>query len=301
MEVEIGQVQSLDGTLIATYGAGKKGAEVIVLANGLGGSFSAWRHLIAHFANRYRLISWDYRGLYRSLRPKEGSEGAFSMERQCEDLEALLQAEGVEKAIFIGWSMGVQVCLEEYRRRPECFLAMVLINGTYGRPFDTAFRAHWMREVGPVFLEFMPLLTPLFRRVEPLVARTRTFIALAKAIGLVSPTLDEEVFFDLASQWLNLDFDAYSKTFKALAHHNAYDVLGKVKVPVLVITGEKDLFTPMELSARIVSEIPHAELFVIEGGSHYTPIEYPVAVNLRIQRFIEERVEKKGNGKRKKR
>ncbi len=297
MDIREGSATSADGTRIATYLVGPPGGPTLVLANGLGGNVTAWRHLIRHFANRMRIVTWDYRGLYRSGRPHDLSDGAYAIPRHCDDLDAVLEVERVERAVFVGWSMGVQVLIEYYRRRPERFAGLVLINGTYGRPFETAFRAPWMRTAGPRFLDILPYLAPLMSRSEPLVTRTRAFVALAKGLGLVSPTLDEDVFFDLARDWLNLDFEAYAAVFRGLANHDAHDVLGSIRAPTLIITGEKDLFTPMELSAHMVSEIAGAELLTIEGGTHYTPIEYPMTVNLRIQKFLEERVEHGGTRK----
>lgn len=290
MEVREICAYSRDGTRIAIYDMGVNDGPAMVLANGLGGNVVAWRHLITHFCGRMRIVTWDYRGLYRSGSPPDCSPSAFDMARHCDDLEAVLGTLGIEQAVYVGWSMGVQVALEFYRRRPESFVGLVLINGTYGRPFDTAFRSSVLRKFGPDFLRAMPLLSPLFRRSEPLVTRTRLFVSLVKAFGLVSPTLDEAVFFDLARDWLNLDFWAYAAIFRCLAEHDAKDVLDSIRVPTLVITGERDLFTPIELSKEMVRQIPDAELCVIAGGSHYTPIEYPVIVNLRIQQFLEKRV-----------
>ena len=283
-------VTSADGTRLRMYVVGPPVGEWIVLANGLGGNIEAWRYLVEHFSQKYRILTWDYRGLYRSSKPKENSVSAYSMERQCEDLEAVLKAEEVEKAVFIGWSMGVQVLLEFYKRHKEKFLAMVLINGTFGRPFETAFRSQWMRKVGKPFLEVMPRLTPLFRLSRPLVAKTPLFINTVKMLGLVGPTLDHEVFYDLCDDWLQLDFDAYSKTFEALAEHDASDCLPNIECPTLIIAGEKDLFTPKEVAERMRAEIPQAELVIVQNGSHYTPVEYPASVNLHIETFLTNRV-----------
>jgi len=124
----------------------------------------------------------------------------------------------------------------------------------------------------------------------PLATRTRVIIAMIKAIGLCSPTLDESVFKDIAKDFVKLDLEAYARIFRVLGEHDADDVLPSIAVPVLVMTGEKDLFTPLETSKRIVSKVPGAELCVVQGGTHYTPIEYPMIVNLRIERFIKERL-----------
>ena len=66
-DVEIKRFQSFDGTEITYQDTGS--GPVIILANGLGGAYESWRHFIAYFRDRYRILSWDYRGLYRSGRP----------------------------------------------------------------------------------------------------------------------------------------------------------------------------------------------------------------------------------------
>jgi len=291
MDIREGYLTSQDKTRIATYEAGRPDGPPIVLTHGLGGSIAAWRHLIDHLAGRFRFLSWDYRGLYRSCRPPDGgTDESYAMRRHCEDALALLDAAGVQKALFIGWSMGVQVNLEMYRLHPERFLGMVLINGTSGRVFETAFRGDWLKAVAPAALDLLERSGPLVATLGPLATRTRAIIAMIKAIGLCSPTLDESVFMDIAKDFVKLDLEAYARIFRVLGEHDADDVLPSIAVPVLVMTGEKDLFTPLETSERIVSKVPGAELCVVQGGTHYTPIEYPMIVNLRIERFIKERL-----------
>lgn len=291
MDIIEGYLTAADGTRIATYQAGRPDGPVLLLTHGLGGSIAAWRHLIEHFGSRFRIMSWDYRGLYRSCRPPDGGTPAsYAMARHCEDAIQLLDSEGVGKAVFVGWSMGVQVNLEMYRAHADRFLGMVLINGTAGRIFETAFRGDWLKAVAPHMLDALEQSGPLFSTVGPLATRTRALIAVAKAVGLCSPTLDEDVFHAIARDFVRLDMKAYAHIFRALGAHDAGDLLPSVRVPVLAITGEKDLFTPIETSEAIVARIPGAELSVVQGGTHYTPIEYPMIVNLRIERFLRERL-----------
>ena len=108
----------------------------LVLANGLGGPFVSWRHQVDYLRDRHRIVSWDYRGLYGSSRPS-GDPPRVGVDAHVDDLERVLEATGIERAAFIGWSMGVQVILELYERRPEIVTHLVLINGTYGKPLTT--------------------------------------------------------------------------------------------------------------------------------------------------------------------
>ncbi|HMR77624.1 MAG TPA: alpha/beta hydrolase, partial [Polyangiaceae bacterium] len=52
-----------DGATIAFYDTEGAGPPIL-LANGLGGPLRAWKPQIDYLGDRYRIISWDYRGLY---------------------------------------------------------------------------------------------------------------------------------------------------------------------------------------------------------------------------------------------
>src|SRR5262245_125677 len=116
MEVACRSVWDPHGVRISYYVLGS-GEEVIVLANGLGGRLSAWEPLVEAIADRFRVISWDYRGLFESDVPK--NRAYLGVSHQAKDLRRILDAEAVEHAVVCGWSMGVQVSLELAAHAPE--------------------------------------------------------------------------------------------------------------------------------------------------------------------------------------
>jgi pimeloyl-ACP methyl ester carboxylesterase len=65
-------------------------------------------------------------------------------------------------------------------------------------------------------------------------------------------------------------------------------VLETIEVPTLVITGDRDAFTPRQLAQQMARRIPHGEILIVRGATHYTAIEYPELVNLRIEKFFRE-------------
>ena len=85
--------------------------------------------------------------------------------------------------------------------------------------------------------------------------------------------------------------DVFLSMLKLAGEHTAEDVLEHITVPTLVVAGERDTFTPPALATFMTEHIPGAEHFVVRGGSHATPIEQPVALELRIEKFLRERVE----------
>ena len=280
-------VASLDGTPIAYATAGRwddPEAATIVLANGLGGTGVAWAHQVGHLCDRYRFVTWDYRGLFRSGRPRDPH--AFTVADQVDDLFAVLEAVGVREAVLMGWSMGVQVSLEALRRRPSLARALVLLNGTFGRPFHTL-------PGGVVAAHLVPRVLKVLRRFHRFSAQAMNTVAAwpetigwLKALGVVGDTLDEQVFADVVAEFSTMDMDAYFRTLHALGEHDAMDVLPTIHVPTFIVAGERDRMTPQKAAKKIAAQIPDSELLVVTGGTHYVAIEFPELVNLAIERFL---------------
>ncbi len=88
----------------------------------------------------------------------------------------------------------------------------------------------------------------------------------------------------------HMDLPMFLRMLRAAGEHSAWDVLPDVKVPTLVIAGERDTFTPASLAREMARAIPGAELMMIERGSHVAAIERPVDVDNRIITFLKERV-----------
>lgn len=290
MAIDTRRAISLDGTEIAYHvtASPAPGAPVVVLANGLGGAYPAWRGQIDYLSDRYRFITWDYRGLYASRRPSPDDADAYAIPKHVEDLSAILALEGVTKASLVGWSMGVQVVLEAYRRLPSLASNLVLINGTFGRPLDTLSPLPAMKAVLPSLVELARkvhgVATQMTRRAT---AQPET-AAWFKRAGLIGPTLDDAVFAELVRHFGELDMEPFFRNLHAIGVHDAEAVLDTIDVPTLVITGDRDIMTPRALAQQMARRIPHAEILVVRGGTHYTCVEFPELVNLRLERFYEE-------------
>ena len=279
-----------DGTALAWYDSGGSGPPV-VLANGLGGPFAAWRHQIDYLADRHRIVGWDYRGLFGSGRPP-GDAPDLGIPVHVADLLCVLDAAGIEKAALVGWSMGVQVLLELYGRRPERVSHLLLVNGTYGRPFDTvALPAAGRIPLGGI----IPRLLRELRRFQGIgskvlgrATRSPELVLWLKRLGLVGATLDEELFREIASEFGRIDLDLYLRMLEALGDHDAADVLDRIEVPTLVVSGERDPLTPHALAQQMAHRVPRGEILVVRGATHYVPLEYPELLNLRIEKFLRE-------------
>jgi pimeloyl-ACP methyl ester carboxylesterase len=211
----------------------------------------------------------------------------LALEYQVRDLEAILAQEKVERAVFLGWSMGVQFNFEYYRRHADQVVGLVALNGAAGHPFSTVGHGRFMvARLVPLLARAMKVGSPFMNRGTRILAHWEGFVPLLQGIGLVAPTLDRDVFVDLAREYATVDFDAYAETFLQLGHHDATDLLHRIQVPTLIIAGSRDLFTPVSAAEKMAAAIPDARLVVIQGGTHYAAVEFPREVNEHLRDFL---------------
>jgi pimeloyl-ACP methyl ester carboxylesterase len=274
--------RSFDGTQIAYQVRGDGPA--VVLANGLGGTYEAFRHIYALLGERYKILCWDYRGLFRSGRP--GDLATLAIPSQARDLALLLDREQVDRALFIGWSMGVQVNFELARGHGARIAGIVVLNGTYGSPFRTALASRLARHVIPPALAFMKANAGFVARAAPVALGWPGLVPALARLGMVSRDVDEDAMRAVAHDMRGLDFAIYSDTLRLLGAHDARDLLGTLDAPTLIITGDHDVMTPVFTARKMNRLISGSRLVIIPGGTHYTPLEYPHVVSDEIGRFF---------------
>jgi pimeloyl-ACP methyl ester carboxylesterase len=277
-------LRSFDGTEIAYQLKGAGDGMPIVLANGLGGDYRAWKYIFDHFAHRHPIVTWDYRGLYRSGPP--ATPATLSPPSQARDLEAILDELGWQRVLLVGWSMGVQVNFEAWRRFPSRIAAIGVINGVAGRPFDTALGSRFLKHVIPVVLKQMRRRARIIGRLTGVATGWKGLLPMMQRLGFVGATIDLALFADFARTFSTLDFDLYGATLEALGQHDAREVLPSINVPMAIITGDRDMLTPLPTARALRDAAPHARMVVLRGGTHYTPVEFPERVCAELEQLF---------------
>jgi len=67
---------------------------------------------------------------------------------------------------------------------------------------------------------------------------------------------------------------------------NAYDRLGQIKCPVLIVHGDSDVLVPQANADLIKSKIPQAEMYIIPGAGHAFQAADPVGIHQRIVEWL---------------
>ena len=277
------QITARDGTRIGYQVRGS--GPCVVLANGLGGTYLAFRYLYDALGESYKTICWDYRGLYSSAAPADAT--ANTVVHQVGDLIEILDAEGVRDAVLAGWSMGVQVAFEAVRLHRARVKGLYLVNGTYGRAFRTVMGSRLIGRTIPMLLKLVRAQAALAGLATRKLAGSDSLISAMKRAGMVSQTIDVEIFRAVAAGFQHIDWVIYSDLLNRLDEHDAEDVLATIDVPTTIITGDKDLMTPPSTAEHLHRAIRGSRMVVIEGGTHYTPVEYPAILVDELGRLLD--------------
>jgi pimeloyl-ACP methyl ester carboxylesterase len=156
-----------------------------------------------------------------------------------------------------------------------------------GSPFKTLPR---LGGVAPSLLRLAQRSPGLVAAVTRRAVHWSGTVDLAVRLGIASATIDRDVFGVLARSFAGLDMGVYARILEQLGEHDAHDVLRRIRVPVLMVAGGRDLMTPRVAVERIVRGVEKGELFVVPQGTHYIAVEYPRVLNDRIERFHRDHV-----------
>lgn len=211
-----------------------------------------WRPLIEALEARFALTRYDQRGTGLS----EPEVADFTLDRLVEDLGAVADAAGLDRFPIFAASQGVPVSLAFAARHPERVTRMVLYGGyAQGRsvrenPEDKAqaeailtfVRQGWGRAGSPYLQAFETTYMP-----------DATTAQLAEMAELQRASATAETAAALR---------------QAIDRFDVRDILGDVRVPVLVLHVAEDAVHPVGQSRLIASRVPGAELRVLPGRNH---------------------------------
>lgn len=264
----------------------------LVFQNGVGVTTTFWEGLAERFARAgYRTVVWDYRGHGRSDDPEDPDR--LDLATCAEDLRAVLDGLDIERACLLGHSMGAQLGWEFYRLHPERVAGLVPTLGTYRDAVSSFYDLPWLApRIFDLASRAADAFPDLARRLVALPsAHPRLVDRLLRRLAIIHPTLSPSDWVpDYLAHVARLDPRVFFALARAIQEHDASDLLPCIRVPVLVVAGERDFFCPPRVAREMAERIPGAELLVVPDGSHAAMIEQPDLIALRLVRFLEARV-----------
>jgi 3-oxoadipate enol-lactonase len=234
---------------------GPADAPVVVLSNSLGATRAMWDPQVPALAERYRVVTYDTRGHGASPAPA----GPYTLDDLVDDVLALLDRLGAERAHVAGLSLGGMTALRLAAREPRRVHRLaVLCSSAKTEPQGFLDRAAAARAEGTA--SFAPTvvsrwLTPGYAAAHPdLVAGLEAMVAGA-------------------------DDEGYAACAEVVGGVDLRADLGRISAPTLVVSGGEDPALPPEHQRLIADGIAGAELLTVSPGAHLANLEQPLQVS----------------------
>jgi 3-oxoadipate enol-lactonase len=230
----------------------------LLLIAGLGLDGNSWWRSIPSLAERFRVITFDYRGVGHS-----GRAPLFcTTDDLADDAVAVLDEAGVERVLVYGFSLGGMVAQRLALRHADRVSALVLgatqAGGTHAVQPGAATLAYLWRAG---FLSRAAAATASIPYVYGERCRRET---------------PERIGADLEQRGQRrLDTEAYRGHVAAAVMHDTHHSLHAIDAPTMVVHGEKDRLIPKANGELIAREIPEARLCLIPYAGHYYATDEP--------------------------
>ena len=241
-------------------------APVLVLNNGvIMNAATSWVFQTQALAQHYRLLLYDCRGQGSSDHP----DSPYTMELHAEDLAALLEALGIERAHIAGISYGGEVAQAFALKYPPKVRSLILI--------DT------VSEVGEELRLVIENWIDALRAGDPLAFFN------ASVPWNFSPrfiTGNPQLFEDARKRYALLDFPAVIRLCECFLNVDFTLRLGEISAPTCILVGEMDRLKGPTYAEILRKGIPLAEFHLLQGAGHATCWESPQEFNTIILGFL---------------
>jgi pimeloyl-ACP methyl ester carboxylesterase len=252
-------------------GAGK----LVIFVHEFAGDLRSWEPQLRHFGRRYRVVAFNARGYPPSDVPE--SPGSYSQTLAADDIKAILDHLGIDKAHIVGLSMGGFATLHFGFRHPLGALSLCIAGCGYGA--EPADRVRFRSEAEAI-------------------------AALLTAEGMAAFS-EKYAYGPARVQLENKDPRGFAEFKKMLAEHSAlgsrntqlgvqrerpslYDLVGEMRrlaLPALVLSGDED-WPCLQPGILMKRNIPSAALAILPNCGHAVNLESPDEFNRILEDFL---------------
>jgi 3-oxoadipate enol-lactonase len=238
---------------------------VVTMSHSLGTNLTLWDEQAKALQGRYRVLRFDTRGHGGSSAPP----GPYSLDQLADDVAGLLAGLGITETHFVGISMGGMIGQTFALKYPTLVQSLILCDTTSRYPAAAA--RVWEERIRAVEAGGMDGIvdsmlerwfTAPFRRRRPgVMDRVRAMLRGTPPRG-------------------------YIGCCHALPKIDVTHRLGEIRCPALVIVGEEDPGTPVEMAREIHAGLPVAQLAILRSASHLSNVEQAEEFNRALLEFL---------------
>jgi pimeloyl-ACP methyl ester carboxylesterase len=272
----------IDGLPIRYLAAGE--GPPVVLLHGAGDNSLDWRWVLPALARKHRVYAPDLPGSPDSARPAADYSPAF-FERF---VAAFVDALGIGPATFVGNSLGALIALRSALSEPDRVSALILVDGAgLGSAVNPLFTSVNIPLLGEAAMPFWRTPVGAYQR-----AWGRTALLFAHPPGGVPREwLAEQCRLARSPGYLEAHLSVLRAIVSPLGQREVLvDRLPSLKVPTLVVWGERDRVFPHSQAREAVTHLPEGSLSLIPDCGHMPHVECPDRFLAALDEFLLKRV-----------
>ncbi|MEE4025663.1 3-oxoadipate enol-lactonase [Gordonia sp. PKS22-38] len=244
---------------------GKADGPVVVLSNSLGSTYRMWDAQLPVLEERFRVVRYNTRGHGGSPVP----QGPYTIDDLADDVTALMDRLGVERAHLVGLSLGGMTAMRMAIRNPERVdrLALLCTGAQLTPSSGWTDRAATVREQGTGAVAEAVVqrwFTEPYRTESPETRRHHE--------GMVAATPAE----------------GYAGCCEAIAVMDQREGLPAITAPTLAIAGADDPATPPPKLAEIADAVKDGRLLVVPHSAHLANAEQPDIITPALIEHLEQ-------------
>ncbi|MFA6461115.1 MAG: alpha/beta hydrolase [Candidatus Woesearchaeota archaeon] len=252
----------------------------LVFLHGVGGNWTVWKKEINFLHKKgYGTLAIDLRGHGCSDAPEDIQK--YKLDHFSHDVHQIIKREKIQKFVLIGHSLGggvaINYCINYPKQLPS---SMIMIETASLYPFTK-----------DRLLNLKPYLNHFLRFVSEHKLTQREHFFHLKDIDLSVEGINNQL--NLISHLIHLTpirtmVKALDNLEQYVFHNKAriQDTLHKLKIPVLIIAGDKDPVVPPKFSLVMKRLINNSELKMIKDNHHFVIIEKAEEVSQMIHNFL---------------
>ena len=261
---------TVEGTTLRYRETGRAEGPPVVLLHAFPLHSGMWQPQFDALAGRFRLVAPDLKGFGGSDAPDDPAR--YSMEGYADDLAGLLDQLGVDRVVLCGLSLGGYVAFAFLRRHRDRVAALVLADtrAEADTPEVRERRDNQLRQLAeegtaPVIeAQLSALLSDHTRQHRPDVV-------------------------EQARQLMDNPAAGFAGALEAMKRRpDVTEELAAIDVPTLVVVGEDDQLSPVEVAESMAARIPQSRVAVVPDAGHLSSLESPEVFNDALATFLDD-------------
>ncbi len=258
---------------LKVFSEGKISNKSIIFVHGFPYDHTMWNYQIDVLKKDYFCITYDIRGLGKSY----VGDGQYTMEAFVWDLFSILDELKIEKPILCGLSMGGYISLRAIEQEQKRFSGLILCD-TKSESDNNKGKIVRSNSINKINVDGVESFVSEF---VPKCFHPDTPKNLSKMFNGILTIAKKQNAIGVKGAQIAM-----------ISRRNTTKSLAKIKIPTLVLAGEKDALTPPKTMKKMAKRIKNSSFYIVPNSGHMTPLENPEFVNDKIYNFLNDNFSK---------